>query len=172
MTHKIYTLIAAALLFSSCKTNRQTECTFPEEPNMKQISLSVIDYSNYKDLLVDGKYEPDSIVVIQPCSPSTPITVNVGSATRTDSDIVVRAVNFDGISDFSNWKDCQKIAIWWGRNDLDTVQFVMEKQRCAGTCCMNYFPRIIIDGQVFSPDNGIKGDDGRLHFLIMKSIPE
>jgi hypothetical protein len=171
MRNYIYTLVAATLLIGSCKSDHSGTCTFPVEPDMRQIHLSVIDYTNYKDLLVDGKFEPDSIVVIQPCSPSTPVRINVGSATRTDSDIVVRSISFDGLSSFSDWKDCQKFAIWWRNNDVDTVQFVLEKQRCPGNCCMTYYPRVLIEGQIFEPGSGIKGDDG-LYFLVMKSGPQ
>lgn len=174
MTHKIYTLVAVAmLLIASCKNRTVTEhCTFPEEPTMKEISLSVINYADYKDLLVNGKYEIDSIRVIQPCSPTTPITIRTGSATRTDSNITVNAISFDGLSSFSDWKDCNKLAVWWSNSDLDTVQFVMEKLRCPGKCCITYYPRIIVDGQVLNPDDAVTGSDGNLHFLLVKAVPQ
>lgn len=171
MIRKIHTLIAAALLLASCKNNRATDCTFPQAPDMREIHLSVIDYASYKDLLVAGKFNPDSIVVIQPCSPSTPIKVNVGTATRTDSNIVVKSIGFSGLSSFATWKDCAKIAIWWNKNDVDTVQFTLEEQRCPGNCCMNYYPRIIADGTVLEPGNGISGENG-MYFLLMKSVPQ
>lgn len=173
MTRTIYTLLAAIAIAVTGCTNRQVteHCTFPEEPTIRDISISLINYADYKDLLVNGKYEIDSIRVIQPCSPGTPITVRSGSATRTDSNIVVNAVSFDGISTFSNWRDCNKLAVWWSNNDLDTVQFVMEKVRCAGKCCISYYPRIIVDGVTFNPDNAVTGDDGKLHFLLVKAIP-
>ena len=168
----IYALVAALLVIGSCKpTDRQTDCTFPEAPDMRQVNISVIDYTNYKDLLVGGKFNPDSIVVIQPCSPATLIKVKVGSAMRTDSNITVRAISFDGLSSFADWSDCQKFAIWWRNNDVDTVRFVLEKQRCPGNCCMTYYPRILVDGQVFEPGAGISGENG-MHFLIMKSGPQ
>jgi hypothetical protein len=169
MRNKIYTLIAAVAFFAGCKNDRPTDCTFPNAPKMDEVHLSVINYTDYKDLLVSGKFEPDSIRVIQPCSPSTPITITTGSATRTDSDIVVRSIGFKGLTSFADLKDCQKIAIWWSNNDLDTMQFVMEQQRCAGNCCMSYYPRIIIDGQVISPSNGIEGEEV-MHFLLLKTV--
>jgi hypothetical protein len=171
MMRKIYTLLAAITLLASCKDDRPTDCTFPDAPKMDEIHLSVIDFNNDKDLLVPGKFNPDSIVVVQACSPGTPIEVVQGNATRPESGATVRSIRFENLSSFGDWRDCQKLAIWWNKNDMDTIQFVVEEQRCAGNCCMTYYPRIFVDGQMLEPGNGIEGEGG-MHFLLMKTIPE
>lgn len=169
MIRKIYALLILTLALGSCTDNNDNEdptCTFPEAPKMDQISISVINTFNYKDYLVPGFYDPANIKVVQQCSPTTPIKVNVGTATRTDSNITVKAISFDNFSDFATWDDCQKFKVNWRLSDSTDFQFYVDKQRCGNNCCINYFPHVVIQGQTVSPGAGITGDDGRLHILL------
>jgi hypothetical protein len=167
MIRKIYALLALTLVMGSCKNNSETStCTFPEAPIMDDISISVINTFNYKDYLLPGFYDPANIKVMQHCSPSTPIKVNVGSATRTDSNITVKAISFDNFTGFATWDDCQKFEVTWRGNEKTNFQFYVDKERCGNNCCMDYYPHVVVDGQTLNPGGAVTGDDGRMHILL------
>ena len=173
MIRRIYTLLTLATVIAGCKNDSETPtCTFPAEPKMEQISISMINTFNYKDYLVAGFYDPKNIKVVQTCAPTLDIDVLTGNATRTDSEIVVTAISFDSLTSFSTWQDCQKLEIRWKNNaPITTIQYYVEKERCGNNCCMNYYPHVIIDGQTLSPGGGIKGEDGKMHILLTTFDP-
>lgn len=173
MIRKIYTLLALAIIVAGCKNDVDSPtCTYPPEPEFTQVSISMINTFNYKDYLVPGFYDPAGIRVIQTCSPSTPIEVIKGTATVTDSNITVTSLSFDSLTSFATWQDCQKLEIHWKNNQpVTTIQFYVDKEKCGNNCCINYYPRIIVDGQTLNPGTGITGGDNRLNILLTTFDP-
>jgi hypothetical protein len=169
MIRKIYTLLVLTLILGSCKNNNSDSptCTFPEAPKMEKISISVINSFNNKDYLVPQFYDPADITVVQYCSPSTAIKVNIGSATVKDTiDIPVKAISFDNFTSFSSWDDCQRFEVRFTNKVAVRFDYYVDKERCGNNCCMTYYPHVIVDGATTSPATNITSDDDRLHFLM------
>ena len=173
MIRKIYTLLALVIVIAGCKNDADSPtCTFPPEPEFKQVSISMINTFNYKDYLVPGFYDPANIKVIQTCSPSTAIEIIKGTATVTDSNITVTSLSFDSLTSFSNWEDCKILEIDWKNNKpKTTIQFYVDKERCGNNCCMNYYPRVYVDGQLLNTNSGITGEEAKLHILLTTFDP-
>ena len=171
MIRKIYTLIfAAAALFSSCKKEKtENTCTFPNDPILEDVRISVLEDSTGKDILVPNRLDPNNIKVIQTCAPHNAIDLKWSSATTTDSSQkVLKSFSFRNLTQFYNGQDCNKLTIQWSATDIDVLEFVMTKQRCAGNCCITFYPRIVINGVEMSP-GGVEGSDSTgVYFLLRK----
>jgi hypothetical protein len=171
MIRRISTLIfAAAALFSSCKKDKtENTCTFPADPTLEDVRISVLEDSTGKDVLVPNRIDPNNIKVIQTCAPHNTIDLAWGSATTTDSSQkTLKSFSFKNLTEFYNGEDCKKLTIAWTNTDVDVLEFVMTKQRCAGNCCINFYPRIILNGVEMSP-GGVEGKDSSgVYFLLRK----
>lgn len=171
MIRKIYTLLfAAAALFSSCKKEKtENTCTFPNDPTLENVQISVLEDSTGKDILVPNRLDPNDIKVVQTCAPHNVIDLRWTTATTTDSSQkVLKSFSFRNLTQFYNGQNCNKLTIQWSATNTDVLEFVMTKQRCAGNCCITFYPRIVINGVEMSP-GGVEGSDSTgVYFLLRK----